>query len=145
MVGFNATYGAKYFGGYARSFKADGVTPRDMPNEALRNLKKQIPNILDIEFICSSYLDNEFCNLKNALIYCDPPYYNTTKYNIKEFDTNKFWDWCRMMDKNNYVYVSEYNAPEDFECIWEKETTTSLKVKEHEPRIERLFRLNRGD
>ena len=113
-----------------------------MSNEALRNLKKQIPNILDIEFICSNYLDNEFCNLKNALIYCDPPYSNTTKYSTKEFDTNKFWDWCRIMSKNNYVYISEYNAPEDFECIWQKEITTSLKVKEHEKRVEKLFRKN---
>ena len=29
FVGFCATFGAKYFGGYARGFKADGITPRD--------------------------------------------------------------------------------------------------------------------
>lgn len=40
LVGFCASYSAKYFGGYARGFKSDGITSRDMPNEAIRNLKK---------------------------------------------------------------------------------------------------------
>ena len=26
-VGFHSTFGGKYFGGYARSFKSDGITP----------------------------------------------------------------------------------------------------------------------
>lgn len=35
LVGF-CTFGAKWFGGYPRGFKADGVTPRDITNEAIR-------------------------------------------------------------------------------------------------------------
>ena len=37
------------------------------------------------------------------------------------------------------VLISEYNAPNDFECIWSKDVTTSLKVHEHENRTEKLF------
>lgn len=51
LVGFNATFGSKYFGGYARGFKADKVTPRDIPNEAIRNLVAQIPKIHKVEFL----------------------------------------------------------------------------------------------
>ena len=40
FVGYHATFGAKYFAGYARSFKSDGVTPRDQSNEAYRNTMK---------------------------------------------------------------------------------------------------------
>ena len=139
FVGFNATFGAKYFGGYARGFKADKVTPRDLSNEAYRNLMKQIPQIIDVNFLCSDYKNNKYCDLENALIYCDPPYYNTTKYATGIFDHKEFWNWCRKMSKHNKVFVSEYNAPDDFDCIWSKQVTTGLKVHKHENRIEKLF------
>lgn len=44
LVGF-CSFGGKWWGGYPRSFKNDGVIPRDMPNEIIRNLKKQAPNL----------------------------------------------------------------------------------------------------
>lgn len=139
LVGFNATFGSKYFGGYARGFKADKVTPRDIPNEALRNLSEQIPKIMDVKFISGDYRDNQYSNLKNAVIYCDPPYQGTTKYATDSFDYEVFWNWVREISKDNYVFISEYNAPDDFKCIWSKNVTTSLKVHEHEDRTEKLF------
>lgn len=139
LVGFNATFGSKYFGGYARGFKADKVTPRDIPNEALRNLSEQIPKIMDVEFISGDYRDNQYSNLKNAVVYCDPPYQGTTKYATDSFDYEAFWNWVREISKDNYVFISEYNALDDFECIWSKNVTTSLKVHEHEDRTEKLF------
>lgn len=143
LVGFCATFGSKYFGGYARGFKADKITPRDLPNEAIRNLLAQAPNIKDVVFLNRKYLDIDMSKLKNAVIYCDPPYENTTKYETGSFNYKVFWDWVRAQSKNNFVFVSGYNAPEDFTCIWEKETTTALKVKEHEKRIEKLFVLSK--
>ena len=142
LVGFNATFGSKYFGGYARGFQADGVTPRDIPNEALRNLQNQIPLIKDVEFLCFDYIHNQYSNISHSLIYCDPPYQGTTKYHTKKFDYETFWSWCRKMSKNNYVFISEYHAPQDFECIWSINTTTSLKVNTHEERVEKLFVYN---
>ena len=137
FVGFCATFGSKYFGGYARGFKADKTTPRDIPNEAIRNLLEQVSNIQDVEFTCKNYLD--FKNLKGCVIYLDPPYEGTTKYKNNDFDYDIFWDWTRELSKDNYVFISEYNAPPDFECIWSKKVTTSLKVHEHEDRVEKLF------
>ena len=104
-VGFHATFGSKYFGGYARSFKADGITPRNNSNEAYRNTMKQIPNIKDIEFTNNDYKE---INLKNAVIYCDPPYQQTTKYSTGIFNHNEFWDWCREISKENHVFINLY-------------------------------------
>jgi len=145
LVGFASTFSAKWFGGYARSFKADGVTPRNMPNEAIRNIRNQAPNIKDITFISDDYR-----NIKafNAVIYCDPPYANTTRYR-DDFNHEDFWDWVRKMSQDNTVLVSEYNAPEDFEIIWELPVKTSLGsgVNEagHQRRVERLFKLKEGE
>lgn len=55
-VGFHATFGAKYFGGYARGFKSDGVTQRDESNEAYRNTMKQLPNVMDVEYVNSDFM-----------------------------------------------------------------------------------------
>lgn len=143
-VGFNSTFSAKYFGGYARSFKSDGITPRDQSNEAYRNLMKQTPKIKDVKFVCSSYDQNKYCNLKNALIYCDPPYQNTTKFETGSFDYDKFWDWCRRMSKCNKVFISGYQAPDDFKCVWSKESLANLDYnrgndRNKKLRVEKLF------
>lgn len=144
FVGFNATFGSRWFGGYARSFKADGVTPRDQSNEAYRNLMKQLPDIMDVKFVCSDFLNNEYCELKDALIYVDPPYQGTTKYSTNDFDYDAFWNWCRKMSKHNKVFVSEYNAPDDFKCIWSKESLANFDCNrgndtKKKIRVEKLF------
>lgn len=144
LVGFNATFGSKYFGGYARGYKADKITPRDIPNEAIRNLIEQTTNINNVKFTCKDYLGFDESKIKNCVIYCDPPYQDTTKYVTGGFEYDVFWQWVRDVSKENYVLVSEYNAPSDFDCIWQKNVTTSLKVKEHEKRTEKLFVHNKG-
>lgn len=144
LVGFTASFGSKWFGGYARAFKADKITPRDMPAEAIRNLMKQVENIKDVKFLCGDYIKNTPVDrLKNWVIYCDPPYEKTLSYK-DNINHSEFWKWCATMSKENIVLVSEYSAPDGWECIWEKETTTSLKVHTHEKRVESLF-LYSGD
>ena len=32
-----------------------------------------------------------------------------------------FINGAKKMSKNNIVLVSEYNMPEDFKCVWEKD------------------------
>ena len=147
FVGFCATFGAKYFGGYARGFKEDKITPRDIPAESIRNIEKQRKNLQNIKFKCCSY-DEINKNIKDFVIYCDPPYKGTLKYTTY-FDYDKFYKWCKEMSKNNVVLISEYWMPEEFECIWEKKTTVRIdsnkksKDKKME-RTEKLF-IYRGD
>lgn len=136
LAGFCATYNAKWFGGYAGIVKTKIGTMRNYYDEAVRNVLKQIKNLKDVIFDTKSYKD---LNIHNAVIYLDPPYEGTTKYKNNDFDYDVFWDWVRELSKDNYVFISEYNAPSDFECIWSKKVTTSLKVHEHEDRTEKLF------
>mgnify|MGYP001475112959 CR=1 FL=1 len=65
---------------------------------------------------------------KNKLIYCDPPYADTTGYS-PHFDHIEFWNTIRKWSKNNIVFVSEYKAPRDFRCIAKKEKKMSLSGK----------------
>ena len=130
---------------YARGFKADKITPRDIPNESIRNILKQVPMVRDVRLTCGNYLDADISQFNNALIYCDPPYRNTTEYDAVDssgFDYGKYYDWCREVSKTNILCCSEYTMPPDFKCIWQKNVTTKLKVDEHEDRTEKLFMLN---
>ena len=73
---------------------------------------------------------------------CDPPYEGTTKYK-DDFNHTEFWDWCRDMASKGYIiFVSEYNAPKDFECVWQKEIVSSLTQNTGSKKaVEKLFKL----
>ena len=64
----------------------------------------------------------------------------TTGYKDK-FNHNCFWSWCRgKAAEGHKVFVSEYDAPDDFECVWEKEVNNSLtKNTGGKKGIEKLF------
>jgi DNA adenine methylase len=127
------SYGGKKWGGWCR----DKEGKRDYVAEAYKNAIKQSKKIQDVKFTCCCYLD---LNFDNATIYCDPPYKNTTKYSVN-FDYEVFYDWCRKQkEKGNKVFVSEYNMPIDFTCLWEKEIVSSLtKDTGSKKGIERLY------
>ena len=136
LVGF-CTFGAKWFGGYPRGFKADGVTPRDITNEAIQNIKKQAPALEGISFACRNYVD---CSADGMVIYCDRPYRDTTKYATGSFDYEKFYAWCKDMAKNNIVLISEYWMPDNgFECIWQGSIKCTLDKASRTDKVERLY------
>ncbi len=124
--------------GYARG-NANNGQPRNYCVESKRNILKQKEDIKDVNFVCVSY--NKLQIPPKSIIYCDPPYANTTKYK-DNFDHNKFWQWCRDKTKEGHqVFISEYQAPSDFTCLWEKLTTSSLTQDTGcKCNIERVFR-----
>jgi len=136
FVGFGCSFAGKWFGGYART------SPNRKTNYCLsahNSILKKMDNLKDVTFEEKDYTD---LNLSNALIYCDPPYKGTTGYGlVGEFDSNEFWNKVREWSKDNFVVVSEYNAPEDFVCVWEKETITDIRngKNKREARVEKLF------
>ena len=141
-TGFNCSYGGDWFKGYAgKTQTKKGI--RDYQDEAFRNVMKQVKNISNINFTNFSYEKLDYPT--KSIIYCDPPYENTTKYlQNKGFNHVKFWEWCRnMIIQGHTIFVSEYNAPKDFECVWKKEVKSSLsangKVGGNKVSIERLF------
>ena len=122
FVGFVSSFRAKFFGGYSGYYTTKTGIQRNYIKERINNILKQ--NLDGIKLVCSSYdaLDIP----ANSIIYCDPPYNGTTKYK-DSFDSDAFWQWCRDKAKEGHtVYVSEYNAPEDFKCIWEKQINSNL-------------------
>lgn len=139
IVGFCSTYNAGWF----RRYGAFAITKegkiRNYYQEAIRNIKKQIPNILDVHFQVKDFFDL-YCD--NCLIYCDPPYKTShyIMYEEKDFDYNKYWEKIRFLSKNNIVLCSEYEAPKDFECIWSKELTTTLDKASRSKAVEKLFK-----
>lgn len=138
LVGF-CSFGGKWFGGYPRAFKNDGITPRDMPNEIIRNLKKQAPNLHGVTFRYRDFCTINPEKVSGYVIYCDPPYRGTTKYATDSFPYDEFYDWCRAMSENNVVLISEYWMPDDFECIWEGKLKCTLDKNSRSNKVEKLY------
>ena len=141
LAGFCATYNAKWFGGYAGIVHTKAGTVRNYYDEAVRNVIKQVPSIKDVQFMGASYLHIPFT--KGAVIYCDPPYKGTTGYK-DAIDYDAYWEWVRYISKDNYVLCSEYEAPDDFECIWSKDLTTTLDNASRSKSTEKLFTYENG-
>lgn len=136
LIGYCASYGGRYFdGGYGRDSKGG----RSIYNERVKNLKDQAFNLSDIEFRCCDY--HHYKDIQGGLIYFDPPYKNTKQYSKQSIDYDEFYDFCRELSKKNIVVVSEYNMPEDFVCIWEKDRKVLQKSdrKSGEIATEKLF------
>mgnify|MGYP002725615661 CR=1 FL=1 len=137
FAGFQLSYGAIWFGSYRR----DNMGKRDYALEAKRNVDSQKLKIKNIKFVNCKY--ENLVIPPNSLIYCDPPYYNTAKYKgVEDFNHTVFWQWCRNKTKEGHtVFISEYNAPDDFKCVWQKEICSSLaKDTGSKKGIEKLFR-----
>jgi DNA adenine methylase len=131
FVGFGCSFYGKFFGGFARD-----PSMNDFGTIARNNMLKLAPMIQGVEFRCRSYVDYEG---DADVLYCDPPYAGTTDFSSRNFNTDDFWDWVR--DRREIVLVSEYTAPKDFEVVWAKPVTTTMKDKTGRgcPRIEHLF------
>ena len=135
-IGWMGSFNGRFFdGGYSGKTET-----RNYIDEQIRNTLKQVESIRDVNFIHSDYKNLELP--KNSIIYCDIPYKDTKQYaTSKEFNHNEFWEWCREKSKEGHqVFISEYSAPEDFECVWSMEVTNSMNTTKTTRPIEKLFR-----
>lgn len=119
FVGFGCSFGGRFFEGYARN-----ATGTNYAAQSKRSVMKDMSNLMNVEFTCLDYKDVEIP--KGSVVYADPPYFGTKPISRQKFDTNEFWDYMRQISKDNKVFISEQNAPDDFECIWEKPFTRTL-------------------
>ena len=142
FIGFAMSFGGKWFGGYRRDVAGTKGCIENMKTQTRRskqNAIEQSKKLKGVDFVHSDY---KSLNIPpNSLIYCDPPYEGTTKYK-DEFNHVVFWQWCReMASKGHIIFVSEYNAPDDFECVWQKEIVSSLtKDTGSKKAVGKLFR-----
>lgn len=100
LVGYCASYGGKFFGGYAGE---------SVPPGTIRNLLKQ-----DLDGIRLGACDfRDIPDTHRWVYYCDPPSDDT------EFPWEEFYTWCKNMAKYNTVIVCKPELPDYFECIGE--------------------------
>ena len=142
-VGFMASFNGRFFdGGYSgHNVLLKSGKPRDYITENINNTLKQVEKLKNVEWYSGDYHN---CPLpENSLIYCDPPYQGTKQYSTsKNFDYEMFYNWCRAMKEDGHtVFVSEYNMPSDFKCIWQKEITNAMNLTSTKKPIEKLFTL----
>lgn len=138
-IGWMGSYNGRFFdGGY--SGHCVGPTKRDYISEQIRNTEAQIEKLNDITFYFCDYFDLLIPD--NSIIYCDIPYFGTKQYaTSKDFNHENFWEWCRSMSKLGHeVFISEYEAPEDFKCVWSKEITNSMNTTKTYKPVEKLFK-----
>lgn len=135
-VGFNLSFGGKWWGGYARYTSPQGVV-QPFGLQAYKFVTEQIENIKGIEFHNLPYSELPIPN--KSLIYCDPPYKNTLKYK-HTINHEDFYGWCRdKTSEGHTVLLSEFSAPKDFKCIFAKERSVSLALDGGKSNVERLF------
>lgn len=130
FVGFGCSFGAKWFGGYAKrnnSLRNDALESRNA-------LIKLIPKLKNLELYSCEYYDLSIP--KNSIIYCDPPYINTTGYGMN-FNHDEFYQWCKDKVKEGHkVFISEYEAP--FKKVWSQQLSCTLD-KKTQIKVECLF------
>jgi len=134
FVGFGCSFGGKWFGGLARNKKGDNYCAR-----AERSVLKDLKGLTTAQFLCKDY--REVIIPEGAVVYCDPPYKNTTGYTTGSFNTDEFWEYMRKISKTNKVFISEQEAPDDFKCIWQKDFKRMLDVNKDNifTKTEKLF------
>ena len=118
FLGFACSYRGSFFSTYC---PGNNIKHQQ---QAARDIGKQIKNV---KLVAGGYSETVPSQLKNYVIYCDPPYRDTlNKYQIGHqhdsfFDYPRFVEWCSRMSKNNMVFVSEYSKPcKNSRLVWKK-------------------------
>lgn len=136
FVGFGCSFGAKWFGGYARGASNYAST-------GARALRRDVPALegCAIERVDFLAIEPRPCAL--GAIYCDPPYAGTQGYDaIGAFDHARFWAraaaWARA---GVPVFVSELTCPIAHEVVWTREHRKMLGADSRAMQVECLFRV----
>ena len=91
----------------------------------LEKCKSLFNNIKNVSNVTLNYTNLSYEQIpieENSVIYCDPPYINTSGY-LDDFNHEKFYEWLRKCrEKNQQVFISEYQMPNDFYEIFSIKT-----------------------
>jgi len=136
FIGFACGFGGKWFGGYAKNNSGTNYAL-----QSKNSLLKKINGLMSAIFINDDYKNIQLQN--NDVVYCDPPYFNTTNYsNSNIFNHVDFWEYMRKISSiTEIVFISEINAPKDFVSIWEKPLKRNLDKNKNNlfDSMEKLF------
>ncbi len=108
FIGFACSFGGKWFGGYARHNRPDGFAARGS-----KVITSRARKLKDNRVTMASRDYRDLAIGSGEVIYCDPPYADSTKYAYcSGFDSGVFWDtaqsWANL---GAIVFVSEYCSP----------------------------------
>lgn len=109
FIGHQYSYGGQYFMGFRGDY--GNKTSYHKASQNVIDIAKELKKV---KFTSGEY--TQFSNLKNYIIYCDPPYKDTSRYTdelgvYRKFDDDKFWKWINIMSKNNMIFITEYKNP----------------------------------
>lgn len=131
FIGFGCSFGGKWFGGYARGGAGRNYAS-NAKNSIMRKAKLMRGCVLEVE-------QREYFGASlGDLFYCDPPYASTTGYGgTGPFSSEAFFNHVHGWGR---VFVSEYEAPQNWRVFAEFETKTDMHAKQgKQDRTERLF------
>ena len=93
--------------------------------EQLERLQR-LQRLQRLEINCGSYLDYKY--QKGDIVYCDPPYEGTAKYDKNGFNHKQFYDW--VASREYTVFFSSYEISDTrFYKIYETEKISLLNNK----------------
>lgn len=134
FYGFACAYSGIFYAGYR--IKSG---ERNFFNTFRSSLINMRPALQNVKFTGQSY---DKLHPKGMTIYCDSPYTDNsfgTKH-FDDFDFDHFWQTMRKWSKDNLVFISEYQAPDDFVCVWEKMMKSGFNGDgNRKKRVEKLF------
>ncbi|MDI6613955.1 DNA adenine methylase [Leuconostoc suionicum] len=115
-------------------------------NDRLQQLQQlqQLENIQELNNYPKTTNEDyrHFSDIKDSILYLDPPYENTETSSYKsKIDYQDFYNWVVEMSKNNIVLLSSYEVSDDrFECVYEfKNARSTLAGGKSGSRCEKLF------
>jgi len=101
---------------------------------------QQLQQLERLDKLKGTALDyRKVCILPNSVVYCDPPYKNTSSYG-SIFNTKEFLDWAA--GQENPVYISEYEIQDSrFEAVFEikKRALMDNSKKSCKNKIEKIY------
>ena len=103
---------------------------------------EQLKRLQRLERLESTNLNYEnFSDVKDSILYLDPPYEDTNNGYKFEFDSLTFYDWAYKMAENNIVLISSYDiSDERFEEVYSFDKARStLQSGCHKSKCEKLF------
>lgn len=111
-------FAASYMGVYYTTYGA--MVRQDVQRKSLLQLARECA---DVKFMHADYTE---LRPQGSVIYCDPPY-KSHKGKFTGFDNAQFWDTMREWSRDNTVFVSETEAPEEWQCIWKKDVHVTVR------------------
>lgn len=144
IVGFGASFGGKWFGGYV-----DTVWDAHWQRYTKPYLRAARASVLKMRSVFAAAKIRHASYEQHhpgpdSFVYCDPPYAKVLSYGgTLPFDSTKFWSVMdQWIAKGALVVVSESEAPPHWKVLAERERKAMLRVAkggENKKRREALF------